>query len=136
MVIKVRECSVKSLHRDSPVLSNIGLLPDRQPTTLVFHVHQGRRGVAISVRIRFRIECLISADVADNPGALVGESCEGQSLPYVQYFLAVYFVAEEGVAGCVRRCTIRGGQRLRGNQCGVKGQRKREHTSAGMSSSK
>lgn len=60
---------------------------------MAFHVHKRSGDVAVSVRIGFRIECLISADVADDPGALVGESREGQSLPYVQYFLAVYLVA-------------------------------------------
>jgi hypothetical protein len=93
IVIRVRECVVKSLHRDSPVLSNIASLPDRRPTALVFHIHKRRGSIAVAVRIGFRIECLISAEVADDPGALVGESCEGQSLPYVQDFLAVYFVA-------------------------------------------
>jgi hypothetical protein len=93
MVIGVRECVVKLLHRDSPVLSWVAFLPDRRPTTLVTHIYKRRGGVAVSVRIRFGIECLIDADVADDPGALVGESCERQSLPYIQNLFAVYFVA-------------------------------------------
>ena len=93
IVVRVRGYVARSLHRDSSALSDIASLPDHWPTAVAFHVHKRRGGVAVSIRIGFRIERLVGADVADDPGTLVGESCEGQSLAYVHYFLPVYLVA-------------------------------------------
>lgn len=92
IVIEGREFVVKSLHGDGSVLSNVAPLADCRPTALVFYAHE-RRGVAGPVRARFGVECFVCPDVADDPGALVGESCEGQSFPDFQNFFAVYFVA-------------------------------------------
>ena len=127
---------MKLLHGDGSVLPWVAFPSDRRPTTPFGHVHKRGRGVAVSVRVGFGVKCFIGTDIADNSGALVGESCKGQSLPYIQDFLAVYSVAQERVACCVRGCAIRGGQRLRGDQRGAKEQFGRERASAGMSSSK
>ena len=77
MVIKLREFVVKSSHRDRPILSNIAFFLDRRPPALVSYAHKRRGGIAGPIRTGFRIECLICTDVADNPGTLVGKSCEG-----------------------------------------------------------
>ena len=51
-------------------------LPDRWPTALVSRVYE-RGSIAVAVRTGFGVERFIRTDVRDNPGALVGESCEG-----------------------------------------------------------
>lgn len=81
---------MKSLHRDGPVLSNIACLPDRRPTALVSYAH--KRSIAVTVGAGFGIECLVRTDVANESGALVGESCKSQSLPNFHDLFAVYFV--------------------------------------------
>ena len=60
----------------------------------------------MTLRIRFRVKRLVSADIADRPAALVCEPCERECLAYVQDFLSMDLITQQWISGSIRGSTI------------------------------
>jgi hypothetical protein len=85
-----------ALHGYRPSPATIARVAECRPTAIV----------SLSVRVRFRIEGLISPNIADGSRALVSETGESQSFAHVQNFGTVVLVPKHWVPGCISRRTV------------------------------